>query len=74
VTDDPELITIAEARDRLNVSRPTMARLLKEGRFTVYRNPLDRREKLVPVSEIELARRPIIELRPQDTTPKKLAA
>ncbi len=69
---EPELVTIAEARARLGVSRVTMARLIKEGRFTIYRNPLDRREKLVSVDEIAAAARPVLELRPEQ--PKKLAA
>ncbi len=56
--DRPELITVSEARERLGVSRVTMARLLREGRFTVYVNPLDRREKLIDVAELEEARRP----------------
>ncbi|MDP9372240.1 MAG: hypothetical protein M3Q65_07245 [Chloroflexota bacterium] len=56
--NEPELITVSEARERLGVSRVTMARLLKEGRFTIYVNPLDRREKLIDVAELERARRP----------------
>ncbi len=56
--NEPELITVSEARERLGVSRVTMARLLREGRFTIYVNPLDRREKLIDVAELEQARRP----------------
>jgi predicted DNA-binding protein (UPF0251 family) len=74
VSNDQELIPIAEARERLGVSRPTMARLLKEGRFTIYRNPLDKREKLVPTGEVEAAARPFVEFRPREEEPKKLAA
>ena len=55
---EPELIPVREARERLGVSRVTMARLLREGRFTIYLNPLDRREKLIDVAELEEARRP----------------
>jgi hypothetical protein len=29
-----------------------MARLLKEGRFTIYTNPLDRRQKLIDEAEL----------------------
>jgi len=54
----PELIPVREVRVRLGISRVTMARLLKEGRFTIYLNPLDRREKLIDVAEMEEARRP----------------
>ena len=55
---DKDLIPLAEARRRLGVSKPTMARLAKEGRFPVYENPLDRRQKLVDWAEVEAATRP----------------
>jgi len=51
--DLPQTITVKEARERLGISRVTMARLLKEGRFTVYENPLDKREKRIPEAELE---------------------
>ena len=35
-----------------------MARLVREGRFTVYENPLDRRQKLVDADEVAEATRP----------------
>lgn len=47
-----ELITLTEARRRLGISRVTMTRLVQEGRFTVYTNPVDRREKLVDAAEV----------------------
>lgn len=50
--DNRELIPLKDARDMLGVSHTTMARLVKEGRFTIYQNPLDRRQKLVDVAEI----------------------
>ena len=53
-----ELITLGEAARRLGVSRVTMSRLVREGRFTVYENPLDRRQKLVEAAEVEEAVRP----------------
>ena len=58
VGDERQLITLGEARERLGVSKVTMARLVKEGRFTVYDNPLDRREKLVEEREVLEAVRP----------------
>jgi predicted site-specific integrase-resolvase len=65
-------ITLVEARQRLGVSRVTMTRLVKEGRFPLYENPLDRRQKLVDVDELEAARQPRrIE---SGATEKKLAA
>ncbi len=53
-----ELITLREARERLGISRVTMTRLVKEGRFTVYENPIDRREKLVDAAEVAAYARP----------------
>jgi hypothetical protein len=53
------LIPLKTARERLGVSKVTMARLVKEGRFTVYHNPLDRRQKLVDEAELDAAVRPI---------------
>jgi excisionase family DNA binding protein len=51
--DAPELVTLGEAQRRLGVSHTTMARLVKEGRFTLYRNPLDGRQKLVDAQELD---------------------
>lgn len=53
-----ELITLREARERLGISRVTMTKLVKAGRFTVYANPVDAREKLVEVAEVEAFSRP----------------
>lgn len=58
MSDAPELITLGEAQSRLGVSHTTMARLVKEGRFTLYRNPLDGRQKLVDALELEEFLRP----------------
>jgi DNA-binding MarR family transcriptional regulator len=57
---EPKLIRVAEAREILKVSKPTMARLIKEGHFTVYENPRDRREKLLDAGEVERGPRPRI--------------
>jgi hypothetical protein len=62
------LITIGQARGMLGVSRTTMARLVKEGRFTLYQNPLDRRQKLVDIDEVrELATPILLETLPPET-------
>ena len=53
---DLELIPLNEAARRLGVSKMTMARLVREGRFTVYENPLDRRQKLVAAREVAALR------------------
>ncbi len=52
------LVPLNEAARRLGVSKVTMARLVREGRFAVYENPLDRRQKLVDAEEVEAATRP----------------
>ena len=64
---EPKLIPLNEARRRLGVSKVTMARLVKEGRFTVYENLLDRRQKLVDEAEVEAVARP----RPVKPQPKQ---
>ncbi len=64
-----ELIPLMEAAKRLGISRMTMNRLVREGRFTVYANPLDRRQRLLDVAELEERVRPVPEAQA-----KKLAA
>ncbi len=53
-----DLIPLVEAAERLGVSRMTLSRLAKEGRFTIYENPRDRRQKLVDEEEVREALRP----------------
>ncbi len=48
-----ELIPLVEAARRLGISRMTLSRLVKEGRFTVYTNPLDRRQRLLDAAELK---------------------
>jgi predicted DNA-binding protein (UPF0251 family) len=55
---EPELITLGEAQRRLETSKNTIARLVKEGRLTVFHNALDRRQKLVDAAQVEELRRP----------------
>jgi hypothetical protein len=51
--DQPtDLITTAEARDLLCISRFKMAELLKEGVVRYFPDPLDKRVKLVSRSEV----------------------
>lgn len=47
------LISLTDARKRLGVSKDTMCELVKEGHFTLYRNPRDRRSKLVDLAELD---------------------
>ena len=69
---EPMLIPLSEAAKRLGVSKMTMARLVKEGRFAIYENPLDRRQKLVDEQEVANASKPRL-LRPE-AAPSKMAA
>jgi hypothetical protein len=58
MSDEPEYITIAEARRILQVSKPRMADLLRERVLIAEDNPLDRRSKVVKRADVEvLARR-----------------
>ncbi len=55
---EQRLIPLKLAREQLGISKVTMARLVKERRFTVYENPLDRRQKLVDPDELRRAVQP----------------
>jgi len=55
---EQRLIPLKQAREQLGISKVTMARLVKERRFKVYENPLDRRQKLVDPDELSDAVRP----------------
>lgn len=70
---EPELIPMSEAAKRLNISRVTLSKRVREGQFTVYANPQDQREKLLDAAEIADAARPkIVSIRREDA--KKAAA
>lgn len=47
------LISLIEAGKRLGVSKDTLRQHVREGRFTLYRSPRDRREKLVDSDELD---------------------
>jgi excisionase family DNA binding protein len=49
-------IGLMEAAERLGVSPMTIRRLVREGELQVYPNPLDRRQKLVDVADVERLR------------------
>ncbi len=75
VLAERRLIPLNEAAARLGISKMTMARLVKEGRFAVYGNPLDRRQKLVDAAEVEIAVEPRpFPLRTSEPDTKKWAA
>jgi hypothetical protein len=47
LSDKSDYLTVGEARELLGISRPKMARLLKDGVLTARVDPLDKRSKLV---------------------------
>ncbi len=51
MTDD--FLTLDQAARRLGLSDATLRRRITAGEFTVYRNPRDRRTKLVRVKDVE---------------------
>lgn len=53
-----EFVTLGEAQERLGVSRFKVTQLVKEGKLTVFRSELDRREKLVKVSDLDRLMKP----------------
>lgn len=58
VSEEFEYISVAEAREILNVSPTRIAEMLKNGELAAETNPLDRRGKLVKRADVEaLARK-----------------
>lgn len=48
-----DTMTVAEAQRELGVSKVKMARLLREGALHAEPDPLDKRYKLIPRTEVE---------------------
>jgi Helix-turn-helix domain len=46
-------ITMTEAADRLGVSPVKLRALVQDGTLSVRENPLDKRQKLIPVSAVD---------------------
>ncbi len=55
-----ELIPLSEAARRLNISRVTLSKRVRDGQFTVYANPQDQRIKLLDATEVTEAMRPTV--------------
>jgi excisionase family DNA binding protein len=51
-----ETVTVSEAARLLGVSRSKVWSLLREGALTARSNPLDKRERLIEVEELEWLR------------------
>ena len=55
---ESEYITLKEARELLGTTRATMSRIVREKALKIYRDPLDKRKKLVLRKDVEALRRP----------------
>ena len=53
VRSTPELITLQEARQLLGVSPRTLERRIADEHLTKYRNPVDRRSRMLDRYEVE---------------------
>jgi hypothetical protein len=53
MADEPEYLNVQQAADQLSTNRRRIWQLIKEGQFDTVSNPLDRREKLIPKSQVE---------------------
>jgi Helix-turn-helix domain len=53
MADEPEYLNVQQAADRLGTNRRRIWQLIKEGQFHAVSNPLDKREKLIPKSQVE---------------------
>ncbi len=54
-------VPFTQAADRIGVSRPTLRRMIADGELILYRNPRDKRQRLVALDELDrcTAPRPI---------------
>ena len=48
----PETLTMTQAAERLQITRTTLRRLVREGVLPTMANPLDKRERLIPEEAI----------------------
>lgn len=48
----PDYLTAGEARELLQVSKPTFSRMLRDGRLVAYRDPRDKRLTLVRRADV----------------------
>lgn len=53
MADEPQYVTIQGAAAALGVTRRRVWQMVKNGDLEARTNPLDRREKLIPQSEID---------------------
>jgi excisionase family DNA binding protein len=67
-----EYISVTQARELLGVSRPKIARMIREGMLTTVPDQWDGRIKLIKRSEVEAIRREM--RRPRVNRPQALLA
>lgn len=53
-----EFLTLTQARKLLGVSRTKLWTLVKEGQLTIYKDPLNKRVRLVRREDVERLRSP----------------
>ena len=53
-----ELVPLEKAAERLRISRATMSQRVKEWGLSVYRNPANKRQRLLDWSEVQRASEP----------------
>ncbi len=51
-----DAVTMSEAAERLGITRVTLRRLVHEGTLPTKPNPLDKRQRLIPVAALERLR------------------
>jgi excisionase family DNA binding protein len=54
-------LTMAEALKRLGVAKATLQKRVRDGTLPVYRDPLNKRVRLVRAEDLEQLRRPVLE-------------
>jgi predicted DNA-binding protein (UPF0251 family) len=54
---EEELLSMNEVAQRLGISRVTVWKMVKGGALDAQQNPIDKREKLIPISSVEALER-----------------
>ena len=57
---ETEMVTVRQAAEMLGVSRATIARMMRRGDLQAFRNPVDRRLRLIRREDIERLRETFI--------------
>jgi excisionase family DNA binding protein len=55
--EEEELLSMNEVAERLGISRVTTWKLVRDGVLPAEQNPIDKRERLVPVSAVQALER-----------------